>query len=116
MQISRTIMPDTTIAVTVIADDSSSPPQLGFGTEFEAEVGAGSLHRAESPEVTAGGAAAYTIKKLRVENFKGFAKFEIDFGRFNVLVGGNNSGKSTLLRALRLAYELTKLHFHRHKG
>ena len=58
----------------------------------------------------------YTIKALHLENFKGFTKFEIDLGRFNVLVGGNNSGQSTILRAVRLAYELTKLHFHKHRG
>ena len=61
------------------------------------------------------GEALYTIKALRLENFKGFTEFEICFGRFNVLVGGNNSGKSTLLRAVRLGFELTKLHFNRHK-
>ena len=87
---------------------------LSLGTEFEAEVGAGPLNRIESAAPVADG-ALYSIKSLRLENFKGFTKFEVNFGRFNVLVGGNNSGKSTLLRAVRLAYELTKLHFNRHK-
>ena len=100
--------------VTEIADRGG---QLGFGTEFEAEAGAVQLNR---KEVEIGGAAtggtAYAIRTLRLENFKGFTKFEIGFGRFNVVVGGNNSGKSTLLRAVRLAYELTRLHYARQKG
>jgi predicted ATPase len=91
--------------------------QLGFGTEFEAEAGAVQLNR---KEVEVGAAApagsAYAIRTLSLENFKGFTKFEISFGRFNVVVGGNNSGKSTLLRAVRLAYELTRLHYARQKG
>jgi predicted ATPase len=88
-----------------------------FGTEFEAEAGAGQLNR---KEVETGGVGVagtgYAIRSLRLENFKGFTKFEIGFGRFNVVVGGNNSGKSTLLRAVRLAYELTRLHYARQKG
>ena len=89
--------------------------QLGFGTEFEAEVGAVSLSRQESAVATQTGAGLYTIKALHLENFKGFTSFAVQFSRFNVLVGGNNSGKSTLLRAVRLVYELTKLHFNKHK-
>jgi predicted ATPase len=88
---------------------------LGFGTEFEAEVGAVSLSRQESASPSPTDSALYTIKTLQLENFKGFINFTVNFSRFNVLVGGNNSGKSTLLRALRLVYELTKLHFNKHK-
>lgn len=91
------------------------PTQMGFGTEFEAEVGAVSLNRQETTDAPAAG-AQYRIKTLRLANFKGFTSFEANLGTFNVLVGGNNSGKSTLLRAVRLAYELTKLHFSRQKA
>jgi predicted ATPase len=93
-----------------------TPGQLGFGTEFEAEAGAISLSRQETAVEPAGGGAPYTIKMVRLQNFKGFTDFEVHLGRFNVLVGGNNSGKSTLLRAVRLAYELAKLHFGGKKG
>src|SRR5947209_6421074 len=93
-----------------------TPGQLGFGTEFEAEAGAISLSRQETAVEPAGAGAPYTIKMVRLQNFKGFTDFEVRLGRFNVLVGGNNSGKSTLLRAVRLAYELAKLHFGGKKG
>src|SRR5258705_373042 len=91
------------------------PEQFFLGTEFEAEAGAISLNRQETAAPDQMTAAIQTIKTLRLENFKGFISFEISFGKFNVLVGGNNSGKSTVLRAVRLVYELTKLHFYRHK-
>jgi predicted ATPase len=97
-------------------EEVKDQPEL-FGTEFEAEAGAGQLSR---KEVETGGAGiagtGYAIRSLRLENFKGFTEFEIGFGRFNVVVGGNNSGKSTLLRAVRLAYELTRLHYAGQRG
>ncbi len=100
----------------VAAETKENPDQMGFGTEFEAEAGAVALSRKETASVAEVGGTPYTIKTLRLANFKGFSNFEVDFGRFNVLVGGNNSGKSTILRAIRLAYELAKLHFGRQKG
>ncbi|MFF4468686.1 ATP-dependent endonuclease [Streptomyces sp. NPDC001599] len=45
------------------------------------------------------------LKKLRLNHFKGFAEFEINFGQEVVLVGPNNAGKSTIISALRLAAE-----------
>ncbi|MDX2854533.1 AAA family ATPase [Streptomyces sp. PA03-3a] len=45
------------------------------------------------------------LKKLRLSHFKGFAEFEINFGRQAILVGPNNAGKSTIISALRLAAE-----------
>lgn len=41
------------------------------------------------------------IKDLKIENFKGFKKFEIyDFKQVNLITGKNNTGKSTLLEAI----------------
>lgn len=42
------------------------------------------------------------IKKLRIENFKKFQGLEVEFHELDCLIGGNNSGKSTLLQALAL--------------
>ncbi|AEE54228.1 ATP-dependent nuclease [Haliscomenobacter hydrossis] len=42
------------------------------------------------------------IRKLRIENFKKFQKLEVEFQELDCLIGGNNSGKSTLLQALAL--------------
>jgi AAA15 family ATPase/GTPase len=40
------------------------------------------------------------VKKLKITNFKSFASFEIEFENINILVGINNSGKSTILQAV----------------
>ncbi|MDP2917354.1 MAG: AAA family ATPase, partial [Dehalococcoidia bacterium] len=43
------------------------------------------------------------IKKLRLTNFKGIEQGEIEFSPLTILVGSNNSGKTTVLEALFLA-------------
>jgi len=50
------------------------------------------------------------LRKVWFENYKSFEKIEVDLGRFNVLVGINNAGKSTLLQGVNLIYDLLKLH------
>ena len=43
------------------------------------------------------------ISSICIQNFRGFKRFEMaDLGRVNLLVGGNNSGKTSLLEALYL--------------
>jgi len=42
------------------------------------------------------------LAKLRLENFKPFRSFAVEFSDFGLLVGKNNMGKSTLVDALRL--------------
>lgn len=43
------------------------------------------------------------IKHLKIENYRLFAEFETDsFARVNLVVGNNNSGKSSLLEAIHL--------------
>lgn len=51
------------------------------------------------------------MEKISFENFRKFEKFpEICFGDINILVGANNSGKSTLTKAILLcAYNLLKM-------
>jgi Predicted ATP-binding protein involved in virulence len=43
------------------------------------------------------------IRKLRLENFRGVVEGEIELDRLTILVGPNNSGKTTILEALFLA-------------
>ena len=44
------------------------------------------------------------VSKVRIENFKIFQKFEIDFkDGVNIIVGDNETGKSTILEAIHLA-------------
>lgn len=45
-----------------------------------------------------------TLRQIRVKNFKRFDEFTMTCSQANVLVGPNNSGKSTLLDALRVLY------------
>ncbi|RLE62584.1 MAG: hypothetical protein DRJ47_10440, partial [Thermoprotei archaeon] len=44
------------------------------------------------------------IKKVTLRNFRGIAKGEIDLEPLTILVGPNNSGKTTILEALLLAH------------
>jgi putative ATP-dependent endonuclease of OLD family len=47
------------------------------------------------------------LKKLEVRNFRSLRDVSIDFGKFNVFVGQNNSGKSNIMRALNLILGLS---------
>jgi len=40
--------------------------------------------------------------KLTIENFRGIKKGSLEFGKVNILIGGNNSGKTTILESLFL--------------
>ncbi len=53
------------------------------------------------------------VKKIYIENFKAFDKLELDFNHnLNIIVGDNESGKSTLLEAISMA--LTSQLYGRH--
>jgi len=39
-----------------------------------------------------------SIKRIRVTNFKSFKELEVEFGKFNVLIGANASGKSNFVQ------------------
>lgn len=49
------------------------------------------------------------LQSIRIKGFRGFKNIEVDFENATVLVGTNNSGKTTILKALQLA--LTNTHF-----
>jgi len=40
------------------------------------------------------------LQKIKIDNFKSLVDFEINFSKFNCIIGLNGSGKSTLLQAL----------------
>jgi energy-coupling factor transporter ATP-binding protein EcfA2 len=42
------------------------------------------------------------LARLDVERLRGFLQFRVDFSKFNLLVGRNNVGKSTLVDSLRM--------------
>jgi predicted ATPase len=49
------------------------------------------------------------IKKIHVQNFKCLRDVEVELGPFNVLIGPNDSGKTTLLQAIELLRGLSNL-------
>lgn len=51
-----------------------------------------------------------TIKRLWIKNMKGFESLEVELSDFNVLVGPNNCGKSTVLQAIDLCFRLMQYH------
>ncbi len=42
------------------------------------------------------------LKKLIIENYRGYQEYEIEFRDLTIVVGKNNAGKTTLIEALRL--------------
>ncbi len=40
------------------------------------------------------------IKRVRLKNFKAHANFDREFGKFTIILGRNNAGKSTILEAI----------------
>jgi AAA15 family ATPase/GTPase len=50
------------------------------------------------------------MQSLKINNFRGFDSFELrQLGRINLLVGENNSGKTSVLEAIQLLYSRTNL-------
>ena len=50
------------------------------------------------------------LKSLKLENFRGFQSFELQqLGRINLLVGENNSGKTSILEAIQIFYSRANL-------
>ena len=54
------------------------------------------------------------ITRLTLRNFKNVSDQDYDFTRFDLLVGRNNSGKSTVLQALAI-WQFCVDQFHRSK-
>lgn len=46
------------------------------------------------------------LKRFYINNFKSLVDFDIEFSKFNCLIGLNGSGKSTLLQAIDFASSL----------
>jgi hypothetical protein len=49
-----------------------------------------------------------TLRRVWLKNFKSFEDFTVELGRFNVLVGANNSGKSTDRQRVPIGYQFFK--------
>ncbi len=46
------------------------------------------------------------IKNIKIANFKSFKNLEVEFGRFNVLIGGNASGKSNFVQIFKFLRDI----------
>ena len=44
------------------------------------------------------------ITNVRIKNFRGIRDLEIELGEFTVLIGENNTGKTSILDALKLCF------------
>src|SRR5688572_13638873 len=63
------------------------------------------------PVVGPGTSSAVRLTGIGLENFKGFEAVDVDLTDFNILVGANNSGKSTILQAIKLGHFLLRQHY-----
>ena len=53
------------------------------------------------------------LEKLRLQNFRCFKDYEITFSDFDVVVGKNNTGKSTIVDALKLVANVCRYGLYR---
>lgn len=51
------------------------------------------------------------IKSIHIENFKSIEKMDVPLERVNILVGGNNSGKTSILQAIQFGCSITQTLF-----
>lgn len=49
------------------------------------------------------------VAKLEIQNYRGIRKGEISFGKHPVLIGSNNTGKTTVIEALTLLFGRDRL-------
>ncbi len=107
-----------------VMDEASPPTAADSATQHRMEPGEGQLSifdedldASDASDATSlvkpppySDADPSDVRRIWLRNFKGFEAFEVELGRFNVLAGANNSGKSTILQAVDLFYSLLKLH------
>ena len=48
------------------------------------------------------------LKELKLKNFRCFNDYKIEFDKFNIIVGRNNTGKSTIIDALKLVSNVSR--------
>jgi predicted ATPase len=87
-----------------------------FGEEVAADAEENIFARLRVAEAYGGGGAPLKLRSIRARNILGFEDTEVHLADFNVLVGINNSGKSSLMRLIAFAQTLIRLHYERTQG
>ncbi len=108
---------------TAVPDDDVKGGTLFPLHEFEdvvsqEPVGEGVFADRRSRAAGAAGAADQPIRlrRVRLANILGFKNVTVHLDDFSILVGANNSGKSSLMRAIAFAQTLLKIHVERIDG
>lgn len=97
-----------------VAQGSHEQARLFDPSEFGDEVFDDALRDVFSGLAEPDGAplpSPMALRRVRIERMLGFKESEVDLSGFTILVGANNSGKSSLLRIIRFAYTLLNAHF-----
>ncbi len=90
--------------------DESQPIEGQLGLEIFEEDSAGGRPAVPPPPPPAGEGVVPQLRRVWFRDFKGFSDTTIDLGHFNVLVGVNNAGKSTVLEGVDLLFTLLAIH------
>lgn len=86
-----------------------NPDEFGVEALEDAAEGSDVFAPIAANRASAGG-NAIRITRVRLANILGFRKTEVYPEKFSVLVGANNSGKSSLMRAVNFAQTLMRVH------
>ena len=90
--------------------DSLNPLEDQLSLEVDQDTDGETAQAALASPVPATPGRPPGLRRVWLKRFKQFEDFTLELGQFNVLVGANNSGKSTLLQAIDLLHSLLKLH------
>lgn len=93
-----------------VTPDSSAPTDGQLSLEVDQDTDGETAQAALASPAPVTHGRPPVLKRVWLKRFKQFEDFTLELGRFNVLVGANNSGKSTLLQAIDLLHSLLKLH------
>lgn len=89
------------------------PAEFGDEATEEAARGESAFRSIAKSRAEATHASPHQIRKIRLANILGFVDSTIYPDRFTVMVGANNSGKSSLMRAVGFAQTLLRVHVER---
>jgi len=93
-----------------------NPHEFGGEAVSEARSGEGLFTDLAAARRGKGKARPLRIRRIRLKNILGFEDSSVYPDAFSVLVGANNSGKSSLMRVVAFAQTLLRVHFMHEDG